>query len=97
MTTQERQTIIRRNAKGAAEAILANLDTLEDAVILTTHGKAGTIKCLAGTEIGTIGLSLIAIFDTLDAAPDEQTRAQLGMSTIQHIMNHLQNGGNQCY
>ena len=91
MTQEERKTVIRANVADAAHAVLDHLDGIEEAVIMT-HGTDGKIVCLAGSEIGTTGLAMIAIFKALDAAPSDQSRAQLGISIVQHIMRHIQKG-----
>lgn len=91
MTQEERKTAIRRNVADAAHAVLDHLDGIEEAVIMT-HGTDGTITCLAGSEVGTTELAMIAIFKALDAAPTDQIRAQLGLSIVQHIMEHIQKG-----
>lgn len=91
MTQEERKTAIRRNVSDAAHAVLDNIDDIEEAVIMT-HGSDGTITCLVGSEVGTTGLAMIAIFKTLDAAPTDQIRAQLGLSIVQNIMSHIQKG-----
>lgn len=91
MTQEERKTVIRANVADAAHAVLDHLDGIEEAVIMT-HGTDGKITCLAGSEIGTTVLAMIAIFKALDAAPSDQSRAQLGISIAQHIMRHIQKG-----
>lgn len=91
MTQEERKTVIRANVADAARAVLDHLDGIEEAVIMT-HGTDGTITCLAGSEIGTIGLAMIAIFKALDAEPNDQSCAQLGISIAQNIMRHIQKG-----
>lgn len=91
MTKEERKTAIRANVSDAARAVLDHLDGIEEAVIMT-HGADGKISCLAGSEVGTTGLAMIAIFKALDAAPTDQIRAQLGLSIVQNIMSHIQKG-----
>ena len=63
MTQEERKTAIRRSVADAAHAVLDHIDNIEEAVIMT-HGTDGKITCLAGSEVGTTGLAMIAIHGT---------------------------------